>query len=247
MSNGQDAFRLAAGLDPARLRPVFTRARRIHIPGILEADGARELYEFLARHVPWSLVLNSGDKVYDLDAAARAALGPEKERELVSHVYQQARRSFQYLYESCRVADDAAERARAATPLTRFMDFMNSPTCISFLRELTGQAAIDFADAQATCYRAGHFLGVHDDEVPGKSRIAAYVFNLTPRWEADWGGQLQFVAADGHVSEAYVPRFNALNVFLVRQPHLVSYVAPFAAGARYSVTGWLRTRGPAAP
>ena len=36
-----------------------------------------------------------------------------------------------------------------------------------------------------------------------------------------------------------MPRFNALNVFAVPQPHSVSIVSPFAVGARYSVTGWL--------
>jgi Rps23 Pro-64 3,4-dihydroxylase Tpa1-like proline 4-hydroxylase len=41
------------------------------------------------------------------------------------------------------------------------------------------------------------------------------------------------------VTEAWVPRFNALNVFAVPQPHAVSIVAPFAVGARCSVTGWL--------
>jgi Rps23 Pro-64 3,4-dihydroxylase Tpa1-like proline 4-hydroxylase len=77
------------------------------------------------------------------------------------------------------------------------------------------------------------------DKTGRKLRRAAYVFNLTPRWQPDWGGQLQFIGPDGHVAEAWVPRFNALNVFAVPQPHAVSIVAPFAVGARYSVTGWL--------
>jgi Rps23 Pro-64 3,4-dihydroxylase Tpa1-like proline 4-hydroxylase len=35
-----------------------------------------------------------------------------------------------------------------------------------------------------------------------------------------------------------------LNIFAVPQPHSVTIVAPFAAAARYSVTGWLRMKRP---
>ncbi|MBX9747268.1 MAG: hypothetical protein K2X34_10220, partial [Hyphomonadaceae bacterium] len=49
---------------------------------------------------------------------------------------------------------------------------------------------------------------------------------------------------DGHIAEAYTPRWNALNILKVPQPHAVSVVAPFAHGARYSITGWLRAKKP---
>jgi SM-20-related protein len=113
---------------------------------------------------------------------------------------------------------------------------------VDFLRVVTGKKGIDFADAQATAYGPGHFLTAHDDEVAGKQRHAAYVFNLTPVWRVDWGGLLLFHGADGHVSRGFTPSFNALNIFAVPQPHSVSMVAPFAANRRYSVTGWLRGR-----
>jgi Rps23 Pro-64 3,4-dihydroxylase Tpa1-like proline 4-hydroxylase len=51
---------------------------------------------------------------------------------------------------------------------------------------------------------------------------------------------LQFIGEDGHITEGYVPRFNALNLLRVPQKHCVSFVTPAATGGRYSVTGWLR-------
>ena len=75
------------------------------------------------------------------------------------------------------------------------------------------------------------------------NRIAAFVVNLTPDWSADLGGLLMFTGADGHLEEAFTPKFNTLSLFRVPQPHAVSAVAPFARGARLAVTGWLR-RGP---
>ena len=104
-----------------------------------------------------------------------------------------------------------------------------------------GLAAIQRTDAQATLYRPGDFLTVHDDSIGGHKRLAAYVLNLTPIWRADWGGVLQFLGANGHVEEGYVPCFNALNVFRVPTQHSVSQVALYGS-LRYSITGWFHAR-----
>ncbi len=109
------------------------------------------------------------------------------------------------------------------------------------MRELTGLSDISWADAQATLYRPGDFLTVHDDRIGGHKRLAAYVLNMTPGWRADWGGVLQFLDPSGHVAEGYVPTFNALNLFKVPALHSVSQVALYG-GLRYSVTGWFHAR-----
>ena len=109
------------------------------------------------------------------------------------------------------------------------------------MRRITGQAGIEFADAQATLYKPGDFLTMHTDTAAGQNRFAAFVLNMTPIWRADWGGVLQFFDARMHVSGGFVPCFNALNVFLVPSEHAVSQVALQGAN-RYSITGWLRSR-----
>jgi Rps23 Pro-64 3,4-dihydroxylase Tpa1-like proline 4-hydroxylase len=43
----------------------------------------------------------------------------------------------------------------------------------------------------------------------------------------------------------FIPDFNVLRLFSVPQTHHVSYVAPWAAERRLSITGWLRTAVPA--
>ena len=107
---------------------------------------------------------------------------------------------------------------------------------------LTGDPRCAYADAQATRYRPGDFLTAHDDDVAGKKRLYAFVLNFTPAWRPDWGGLLAFHDADGHVSEAYTPTFNALNIFRVPQQHAVTQVASFAGAERLSITGWIRER-----
>ena len=233
-------YRLNPKLDRARLAEEYRRAGRLHIAEFLVAEDAERLYHFLKGSDAWRLIVNQGDKLFELDRAAQAALSAEGRRELERAVHASARYGFQYLYESIRVPDEDSAREANGDDLNAFARFLSSPETLDFFRSFGIEA--DFADAQATAYGLGHFLSVHDDDFPGKRRKAAYVFNLTPNWRAEWGGLLMFHRDDGHIDEALTPSFNALNLFAVPQPHSVSMVAPFAPARRYSVTGWLRTR-----
>ena len=233
-------FALDSWVDAGKLAPIFARTGRMHIPGVLAPAGAEALHRHLSQEVPWSLVVHDGERVREAKPELRRQYGEELDQNLRDEAYGSASDRFQFLYEYCSVAP-----ARSDVPsslLTQFLQFLNSPQFIRFARELTGRAAIDWADGQATRYRAGHFLTQHDDSAANQKREAAYVFNFTPTWKADWGGLLQFIDADGHVAEAYTPRFNALNIFTVPRLHCVSAVAPFVPASRYSITGWLRAR-----
>ena len=239
-------FALDPLMDVAGHAARYARHGRVQVPHVLAGDGALRPQRWLAHEAPWMLVFNHGDQLYELDAAARARLSPQQATDLVRAAHHSARRGFQYLYENVRVPDARVERAATPGLLARFADFLNSPPFLDVARRLVGRDDITFADAQATCYREGHFLTTHDDAVPGKNRVAAFVFNFTAEWRAEWGGQLQFVGEDGAVVEGWVPRFNALNLLRVPQPHLVGCVTPLAGAqaARHSITGWLRTGTP---
>jgi Rps23 Pro-64 3,4-dihydroxylase Tpa1-like proline 4-hydroxylase len=69
--------------------------------------------------------------------------------------------------------------------------------------------------------------------------VAAYVISLTRNWNRNWGGHLAFFNERGDVEAAFLPSFNALNVFAVPQLHAVQMIAPFARGVRTSLTGWV--------
>jgi Rps23 Pro-64 3,4-dihydroxylase Tpa1-like proline 4-hydroxylase len=235
-------YRISPKLDVERAARQFRRRGRAHIPHFLEAEGAERLYRFLKGNGAWRLVINQGDKLFELDRAAQAALDPKARAALDQAVHAAARHGFQFRFESIRVPDEEAERAARRDELTAFASFLSSPPTVALLRRITGRKAIGFADAQATAYGLGDFLTGHDDDIPGKDREAAYVFNLTPLWKIEWGGLLAFHGSDGHVAEAFTPGFNALNLFAVPQLHSVTMVSPFAAARRYSVTGWLRRR-----
>lgn len=239
MSTPDINLRLSEQLDREALARSYATAGRLHIADFLHPDDAATLHNSLRTRSDWRLVVNQGEKSFDLDRAAQQALSREKRDQLERAVHAEARYGFQYYYESIRLPDADSERG-SDDPLRGFASFMSSDPVRQFLRDVTGQQGIDFADAQATAYGPGHFLTAHDDEVAGKNRHAAYVLNLSPRWRVDWGGLLLFEGKDGHIERGFAPSFNALNLFTVPQPHSVSLVAPFAANRRYSITGWLR-------
>lgn len=238
------SFSLNPALDADELQHRFSVSGRVHIPDFLAEGCAERLFDELRHSQAWTLVINQGDRLFELGREAQAALSGEQRRQLDQAVYQSARNGFQYRYETIRVPDGEADRRASASLLNAFALFLSSEPVLAFLRRVSGANAIGFADAQATAYGPGHFLTAHDDAVAGKNRLAAYVFNLTRDWSADWGGLLAFHGPDGHVEQGYSPRFNALNIFAVPQPHSVSYVVPWVPYRRYAVTGWLRREKP---
>jgi Rps23 Pro-64 3,4-dihydroxylase Tpa1-like proline 4-hydroxylase len=112
---------------------------------------------------------------------------------------------------------------------------------LAFLRDITRLAGIDFADMQATAYAPGDFLTPHTDDVAGKNRVAAYVLNLTPKWEVEWGGMLAIHDPEANRVLGLPPAFNRLNLFAVPRLHSVTEVTRIAPNRRYSLTGWLRS------
>lgn len=238
------SYALNPGLDPDRLADDFARRQRISIDGFLDEDAARGLLAYLVATSEWRHVIKGGDRVFETPSDQMDAMPAAERRTLDEAIFREATAGFQFRYDTIRVPDSAAERALAATPLSRFAEFMASEPILDLFRRVTGQADIRFADAQATRYRRGDFLTRHDDSVGGKHRTHAFVLGLSEAWLPEWGGLLLFNDAAGGVAEAITPAFNRLNLFAVGQPHSVSYVAPYAAKERVSVTGWLRTQLP---
>lgn len=224
-------------------RDVLARHGRVHIADVLPEATARALRAACER-CDWRWVFKTGGGVRELDAASMAALTPSQREGLRSSLYESARKEFQFLFETHRISDLIEAGDAVEAPFLDLYRSLNGAAGLERLRNLTGDPQIRYVDMQATRYSAGCFLNTHDDLEPGKDRAFAYVLNLTSRWRTDWGGVLEFPDGDGHVAEGYAPRWNALNVFRVPQPHAVGFVAPYADEPRYSITGWMRRSPP---
>ena len=213
---------------------------RVQVPEFLQTDAAQVLHDCLARDVPWSLA-EYGDSAPRTHGREQA-LDDAAYREVLDAAYRNARDSFQFVYDSYMLARAAKEGWDPHLPVHAVLEFLNSPDFIAFARYLTGDDAINAINAQATRYRTGQFLTPQDDKHTGEGRRYAYVINLTTRWKAEWGGQLQFLDADGNVIDTLLPRWNTLSIFKVPQLHLVSLVSPWAGEDRLAITGWFLAR-----
>jgi len=233
-------FALAPDLDSAALAEEFAARGRVVVENFLADGQAQALHDLLKARQDWKQVLNSGDKLVELDRQTRASLTDPQRSDLDDAVYAGARYGFQYRYETIRVPDDARARAQSDDPLAAYARWLSSDEPREFLRTVVGDPAIRFADAQGTAYSPGDFLTGHDDAVEGKNRTAAYVLGLSPTWRPEWGGLLLFHGEDGASGDFLVPALNRLTLFRVGQPHSVSLVSRATPVRRYSITGWLR-------
>jgi SM-20-related protein len=233
-----DAPGLNPALDRALFAAEFARHGRVQIPQLLNRESAQRVYSCLAEETPYSLIFNDGEKQLEY-----RDLTPQQRQDHTRAAWRRVGPSaFQFLYEQHILSTNGETYADRGHYWASVTDFLNGPQFLGLAREVTGMPDIAFADAQASLYRAGHFLTSHGDESKTVKRRAAYVLSLTPSWRPEWGGLLEFIDKDGHIEAGYVPNFNSLRLFRVPINHYVSCVAPYAMAGRYSITGWLRAR-----
>jgi Rps23 Pro-64 3,4-dihydroxylase Tpa1-like proline 4-hydroxylase len=238
-------FEINPKLDPSRLNQAYQVNGRLHVPDFLNLAGAQALHQHLAEEIEWSYFLFNNKHLWEVSAETRRQYDTEQETALTDLAYSAGKEGYAFIYETnqltTRDASGATKRTQHSSLIKSFVDFLHSESFMEFARRLTGASDIRSAEATATCFRPGHFLAFHDDSAASSRRIA-YVVNLAQSWRPEWGGLLEFMSPEGHIAEAYVPRFNSLNVFSVPQAHAVSCVSPFAPTPRFAISGWLHAR-----
>ncbi|MEY5008282.1 MAG: hypothetical protein RL764_1598 [Pseudomonadota bacterium] len=227
----------------------FADTGRVQIRDVLTRDAAHELLTVLRRGTKWSMAIFSeadghrGPKSYRYETIAGPGGAEQVNRAAASAEELSAQGDYAFRYAHYPIVDALNQKWAPNGPHEILLEHLNAPEFLSLAREVTGIGELVRADAQATLFAANHYLGRHDDSHVMNGWRVAYVLNLAPdEWKPDWGGYLLFLNEDGDVIEGFRPRFNALNLFLVPQSHLVSYVPPFAPTARFAITGWLSDR-----
>lgn len=239
-------IRLNPAHDPAELARAYAAdGGRMQIADFLVREDADALHDILRTKTPWWLVFNEGAKVQQLPPQLLATLSQAQFNQILMGVQERARAGYQYLYQFNPIIGDYLAPNGPRNPIRAAAEFLNSPATLDFFRTITGRSDIQWADAHGTLFRSGNFLKEHTDRDDDGHRVTAYVINLTPKWERDWGGYLQFFDEGSmDVERAYCPAFNAINLFQVPWDHSVGMVSSFCTGERYSITGWLRSDAP---
>ena len=225
------------------LEPLRARLRahgRVQIPGFLQEPSALRLHQCLREEVPWETAQRS-DAVLADGQDRSPPPGSAADEMALAATCLRAREGFEFYFDRYRMIDARRDGTDPQLVLHAVVDFLNSPQFLDCARQLTGDPAIRMVSAIGVRYRAGHFLGAHNDLANDENRAFAYVINLSRQWSPDWGGLLHFLDPEQRrVVDTFTPLWNSLSLFRVPQPHVVSLVAPWAGSARYSITGWFR-------
>jgi len=227
-------------LNPIVLRESFQRYRKLHIAGLLELECAQRLYQEIISQPRWNFVFQTNGRHFDLDAEGWHNLDRTNKERTYNIVHEHASKGFTYIHYLLPIYDNYINNRSLTPEVQSLFELLNGDAFLNFARTLTGHQDIGFADAQLTKMGPGHFITIHNDDIEGKNRRAAYVLNMTPNWQEDWGGYLNFYSDDGHIESGFKPAFNALNIFAVPAQHSVSVISPFALESRYVISGWLR-------
>lgn len=235
---------LNPGIDRHSLSAAFARDGRVQIRNVLDAASAEELRAILARQTNWGVAWGAGaDGPHGLRQHEFARLDDDERVRIGNQVAQSANMGhYAFTYARYPILDAYRDQWAPGSPHDILFEHLNDRPMLDLVRQVTGIADLAKADAQATLFAPGHFLGVHEDAHVGPNARIGYVLNLGPDdWAPDWGGYLNFLDADEDIVAGYRPRFNALNLFAVPTRHAVSYVPPYAPIGRFSITGWFRT------
>lgn len=237
-------LRLNSNLSPQDYARSFADDGVVQVPDFLHPDDAEGLAMTLETATPWALAISrpTGEgriiEGEELESLGRDGLVRE-----LSAVVNQARRGFAFAYLVYPMIQNYLAGRDPGHPLHRLTEFLNSADCLEFTRAVTGEAGVVKIDGQATCYRPGDFLTLHDDRGDDERR-AAYTLGFTREWRADWGGQLLFHDDRGEIIRGLKPTFNTLTLFKTPKWHSVAPVATYADARRYVISGWLRDDPP---
>ncbi|AZS20472.1 2OG-Fe(II) oxygenase family protein [Caulobacter sp. FWC26] len=230
-------LRINTDLPIDALAERFARDGHVQIPVFLtpqDADAVAGLMESLT----WNIAApDEASETLVITPEVIKKFGEAQVRQFLQCALKRAARGFSFVHMSYALQD---EYPRAPTaPIHRATEFLESRAFLDFGGQIIGAPEVSGVRVQASYYRPGDFLTVHDDSHRKDHRLAAFTLGFTRRWRPDWGGQLLFHDAGGDVTRGLAPGFNVLTLFKVPTPHSVAQVASYAEARRLSLTGWL--------
>ncbi|WP_428150171.1 2OG-Fe(II) oxygenase [Brevundimonas sp.] len=239
-----EPIRLSPKLDARHYAAAFQRDGMVQVPDFLTPESADRLEAALKTATPWGLSLtDAAGKGEFLSPEALQALGRDGVAAKARGAMTAARTGFGFSFLAYQIIESFLAGREPGHPTHDLLQLLNSPEARDFCAAVAGETGITKIDAQATLFRPGDYLTLHNDTGVGERR-AAYTLGLTRDWRTDWGGQLLFHDEAGDVPRGLMPRFNVLTLFRTPQWHTVATVAPYAGAPRLSITGWLRDDKP---
>jgi len=234
-------FKLNPDLDLDALGEAYAVKKRLQIKQILPTKAAKHINELMDKQTPWIFTFSDGSGTNYMPIPMLRSLPPQENARLQQMINQTSRNGFGFCYNTFNFHNEIMKGNFLDHPIKKFDDFLQSDKFLGFIRKVTGDETIDGCGAAATWFGPGHYLNIHSDQIKGCDLRAAFIFNFSPKWRADWGGELKFFPdkEGSKVEEGLFPAYNVLNIATVPYYHSVGVVAPFAGAPRFSISGWL--------
>lgn len=234
-------------LDSVALSKQFKNDNRLMVKDFMQRDIAERMRNACMNVVPFSTHYVIDDKYQSKTQQEIASLNQQEARGINAKVSSAATKGIGFLYEGyLKSRINIAPHSQPNDELQflhSIFDYLSSEEVLTQIKKITGNHDITGAETQYTRFTPGHFLTRHLDVIAGSGRRYAFVLGLTKNWHPDWGGLLQFYEKDGTPRDAWTPQFNVLSIFDVSHIHSVTYVTPYAAEPRLSLTGWFVAKG----
>ncbi|MCR5875004.1 proline hydroxylase [Phenylobacterium sp. J426] len=190
-------------LPPIHIRPgqsarALTERYRdvgvVQAADFLDAPAADAVGDLLPR-LPYVIVApDEGGQTLVINDEVMRRFGEQQVRTFLSDTVKRASSGFSFIHRSYALQDEYARGADE--PIARVTEFLQGREFLDFAGEIVGEH-VDGVRVQASHYRRGDFLTVHDDSHSRDDRIAAFTLGFTRGWRPDWGGQLLFHDAEG--------------------------------------------------
>lgn len=230
-------LRINSDLPAETFAARFARDGYVQIPVFLSPDDAEVVAGLLAP-LTWNIVApDETAETLVISPDVIKKFGEAQVRQFLQGAIRRAARTFSFVHMSYALQDEYSRAPEA--PIHRATEFLESRAFLDFGGRVIGAPEVTGVRVQASYYRPGDFLTVHDDSHRKDHRLAAFTLGFTRGWRPDWGGQLLFHDAEGNVTRGLAPGFNVLTLFKVPTAHSVAQVASYAEAKRLSLTGWL--------
>ena len=230
-------LRINSDLPTEAFARQFAEEGFVQIPAFLAPEDAEDLAKAMEA-LTWNIVApdeRAETLVITPDVIKR--FGEAQVRQFLQGALKRAATGFSFVHLSYALQDEYQRGPEAK--IHRATQFLQSEDFLAFGAKVIGAQALSGVRAQASYYRPGDFLTLHDDSHRADTRLAAFTLGFTRRWRPDWGGQLLFHDPEGNVTRGLKPAFNVLTLFRVPAAHSVAQVASYADAKRLSLTGWL--------
>ena len=113
---GAARYRINPALDAENLSRAYQARSRLHVPNFLIPEDAERLAASFEAERSWKLMMNQGDRLFELDPEVQAGLTREKAEQVDQAVYAAATSSFQFRYNSIKAPIAEADRDARPTP-----------------------------------------------------------------------------------------------------------------------------------